>query len=82
MITNEGLERFYDLKGSATTRPVQNLAFERRDYDWLEHKMEAAEAGDASRAELELGLEGATCAGCVWLIERVFAKEPGALQIL
>ena len=82
MITNEGLDRFYDLKGKATTRPVQNLAFERRDYEWLEQKMERSEAGDASRAELELGLEGATCAGCVWLIERVFSKEPGALQIL
>lgn len=82
MITGEGLDRFYELKGSSATRPVQNLAFEQRDYAWLKDKCEAAEAqSEGPSVKLELGLGGASCAGCVWLIERLFSTEPGALQI-
>ncbi len=82
MITGEGLDQFYDLKGSTTTRPVENLAFEQRDYDWLREKCLHAEktlAQEAS-ANLEVGLDGASCAGCVWLIERLFGQEDGALR--
>ncbi len=83
MITNEGLDRFYDLKGKETTPPVQGLAFEQRDYGWLRERVTQAE-GDAhgKSARLVLGLEGATCAGCIWLIERLFAQQSGALQVL
>ena len=81
MITNEGLDQFYDLKGNATTRPVQNLAFEQRDYHWLIEKASIAETNADLTARLEVGLDGASCAGCVWLIDRLYGKTPGALQI-
>jgi Cu2+-exporting ATPase len=32
-------------------------------------------------AELTLGVQGISCAGCVWLIERVFQQQPGARDI-
>lgn len=32
--------------------------------------------------ELTLGVQGISCAGCVWLIERLFQREPGARDIV
>ncbi len=82
MITEGGLDRFYDLKGKSTTRPVQNLAFEQHDYQWLLDLASNAEANEDPTARIEVGLDGASCAGCVWLIESLFTKQLGSLQIL
>ncbi len=82
MITQEGLDQFYELKGNTTTRPIQNLAFEQADYTWLEQAVDTVESSGAGAATLETGLDGASCAACVWLIEHVFQQQPGALQIL
>ncbi|MBL9187609.1 MAG: heavy metal translocating P-type ATPase metal-binding domain-containing protein [Opitutaceae bacterium] len=47
----------------------------------------ATQAGSESRPhltipELSLGVQGISCAGCVWLIERVFQQQPGARDIV
>ena len=33
-------------------------------------------------ARLELALEGISCVGCVWLVERLFARHPGAIRAI
>lgn len=78
IIHDESLERFYDLRGDVS-RPVGSSVFENTDYPWLDCLIEAAESkGDV--AELSLGLEGISCVGCVWLIDRVFSEEEGGVS--
>ena len=31
-------------------------------------------------ARLDLGLEGISCVGCVWLVEKLFARHPGSIR--
>lgn len=45
-----------------------------------EHRQVARPAGSAI-PELTLEVQGISCAGCVWLIERVFQPQPGARDI-
>jgi len=64
--------------------PVAPEALRERDYEWLETQLAAAEQACAvcdGRAELRLSVQGLSCVGCVWLIERVFARLPGALRV-
>lgn len=78
MIHDESLERFYDLRG-AVSRPVGTSVFENQDYPWLGSLVQVAEAKGAI-ASLSLSLEGISCVGCVWLIDRVFAEAKGGLS--
>lgn len=41
----------------------------------------AAEGKGGGVPELTLDVQGISCAGCVWLIERVFQQQPGARDI-
>jgi P-type Cu2+ transporter len=84
LMMEEGFERFYDLKGGRMLSPVAPEALRERDYEWLETQLAAAEQACAvcdGRAELRLSVQGLSCVGCVWLIERVFARLPGALRV-
>ncbi len=38
-------------------------------------------AGRSAIPELTLDVQGISCAGCVWLIERIFQQQPGARDI-
>ncbi len=82
LIHQEGFDRFYELRGDATVRPVRSLPFESRDFGWLDEAVAAAEAGCAPGAgvEAEFSLEGISCVGCVWLVEHLFLRHEGALQ--
>ncbi len=83
LITGQGLERFYNLREGAGS-PVRPVVFQPRDLRWLEGMIrcaeEAAAAGGGS-ASLELDVQGVSCVGCVWLIERVFRERAGARAI-
>ena len=76
LIIEHGLERFYDLRDSAVL-PVKSLVFQKRDYRWL---AELAAAAPGRPATLTLDLQGVSCIGCVWLIERLFLRRAGALS--
>ncbi len=82
LIHNEGFDRFYELRGNATVRPVRSLPFETRDHSWVDEVVKVAEDGRESGAgvEAEFSLEGISCVGCVWLVEHVFLRHDGALQ--
>ena len=81
LIAAQGLDQFYDLQ-NLTLPPVKSLVFQKRDYSWLEDLASIAErnagGGDAS---MSLDLQGISCLGCVWLIERLFQRRAGALSI-
>jgi Cu2+-exporting ATPase len=81
LIRSEGLERFYDLRSDATVRPARSVPFEAHDFSWLEKVVggieEDTQAGDA--VEGDFSLEGLSCVGCVWLVEKVFLRHRGCL---
>jgi Cu2+-exporting ATPase len=83
LIAGNGFEQFYDLKQGIAVAPVRSRPFEQHDFSWLDAKVAAAEAkaenlGEAAR--LDLALEGISCVGCVWLVEKLFARHPGSVR--
>ncbi len=93
LVHEHGLEGYYRIK-DAVIAPADTVVFQPRDYRWLEELQAAAEsaAGGSPAAaprpglsgnppELTLEVQGISCAGCVWLIEKVFHQRPGALHI-
>ena len=77
LILEHGLERFYDLRSSAVL-PVKSLVFQKRDYRWL---ADLAAATPGTPARLTLELQGVSCIGCAWLIERLYLRRPGAVAV-
>jgi Cu2+-exporting ATPase len=78
LITSNGLTQFYDLQEGGV-QPVKSLVFQKRDFSWLEPLIAAAEQNPV--ASLELEIQGLSCIACTWLIERLFGRKPGALEI-
>ena len=71
LITGQNLDRFYELRRGATA-PVRSVVFQPRDLRWLEGLVKRAEDQAAgAEAALELDLQGISCVGCVWLIDRL-----------
>ncbi len=65
------------------TAPADAAVFQPRDYAWLEAAQAEAEAAAPDRLpELMLDVQGISCAGCVWLIERLYQQEAGARDIV
>lgn len=83
LIHREGLDRFYDLR-DRDLDPVGSRVFQERDFSALQARQEQAEARaavDGGEPELVVGVQGISCVGCVWLIDKVFEREAGALRI-
>jgi Cu2+-exporting ATPase len=74
LIAKNGLSQFYDLQ-EGDVPPVQSLVFQKRDYAWLE------DLARDSAGTLMLDVQGISCIGCAWLIEKLFSRKPGALVI-
>ena len=84
LVHEQGLARYYRIKDQITV-PADAAVFQARDYAWLEAAQRAAELGATESGrppELVLDLQGVSCAGCVWLIERLFAQQAGARDIV
>ncbi len=81
LIHDEGLDQFYDLKGGAAVDPVREKAFAANDWTWLEQRVAEAEAAAVEEgvARIETGVEGVSCVGCLWLMERLFTRHEGGL---
>ncbi|MEQ1748573.1 MAG: heavy metal translocating P-type ATPase metal-binding domain-containing protein [Prosthecobacter sp.] len=77
LLHQQGLDHFYDLKGGLSLPPVSPQSLRERDYDWL------VELGRiiVPQGELRLALQGISCVGCIWLIEKVFARHAGGLRV-
>lgn len=81
LVHEHGLAGYYDIK-DAITAPADAAVFAPRDFAWLDAAQAAAESAAGRRPpELTLDVQGISCAGCVWLIERIFRPLPGARDI-
>lgn len=87
LVHEHGLAGYYRIK-DAITVPADAAVFQPRDYAWLDTaQREAEREGQADGVpaakppELTLDVQGISCAGCVWLIERLFQQQPGARDI-
>ena len=81
LVNEHGLASYYRIKDEITT-PADAAVFQPRDYAWLETEQSEAELATEKVPELTLDVQGVSCAGCVWLIERVFLQQPGARDII
>ena len=81
MIHEAGLESYYRIKDEVTV-PADAALLPARDYDWLKTAQAEAEQVAADKtAELCLDVQGISCAGCVWLIEKLHHKQSGSGRI-
>lgn len=83
LIHEQGYDRFYDLKKSTALAPLKSRPFETPDLAWFEKRIAEAEAkaGESKQAaSLDCALEGLSCVACVWLVERLFEQQPGAIR--
>jgi P-type Cu2+ transporter len=82
LIHDEGLDRYYTLRQNTPVKPVRSVPFEAHDFNWLSEKVAEIEESAAAESpvEGEFSLEGISCIGCVWLVEKVFLRLPGALE--
>ena len=77
LLRDEGLLRFYDLggrSGGAVGDAPRSVAF-----DWLPDL--EANAGDGPRVRLVLDVQGIRCAACVWLLQTLWRRQPGARDL-
>jgi len=81
LVHEHGLAGYYRIKDDITA-PTDPAVFQPRDYAWLETAQRVAEAATTATPELTLDIQGISCAGCVWLIERIFQQQPGAGEII
>jgi len=80
LIHEGGWDHFYDLKRSSI-QPVGTRAFQSRDLQWLQDLQEEKERETEGAVEVNFDLQGISCIGCVWLVEKLFNDLPGALRI-
>lgn len=81
LVHEHGLAGYYRIKDDITA-PADGAVFQPREYAWLETAQHEAEADATKVPELIVDVQGVSCAGCVWLIERVFQQQPGARDIV
>jgi P-type Cu2+ transporter len=81
LIRDEGLERYYELKDQAI-QPVGSLPLQPQSFAWLKEKQAAldAAAGPTGLVKATFHLQGISCVGCVWLVEKLYKRHPGAVR--
>ena len=78
LIHGEGLTRYYDLRqGSQAPAPV----LRRESFAWLDRLLETEAGSAAAILRLRLEIQGVHCAACIWLLEALFQREPGGLDL-
>ncbi|HEX5790495.1 MAG TPA: heavy metal translocating P-type ATPase metal-binding domain-containing protein, partial [Luteolibacter sp.] len=85
LIDEQGFERFYELKQDQALAPVRSRPFEQHDFSWVDERLAESErqaGGEGKLASLTFGLEGISCVGCVWLIEKLFERQPGSVRAM
>lgn len=77
LIREEGLERYYDLRSGAGTPAAVGRADGRV---WLDRLLDSEAPGDGPR-RVTLDLQGLHCAACVWLIQELFRRHDGGVDL-
>ncbi|MGO8994702.1 MAG: heavy metal translocating P-type ATPase [Polyangiaceae bacterium] len=79
LLQSQHLGRYYDLRGARGV-PVPDARAERRDTKWLD-AIEARRQSNGGSERVDLDIQGLRCSACVWLIETIFRRREGAVQI-
>lgn len=77
LLHERGFEEFY--RFGDTIAPGHPDVFKDGDFAWLRAWQETAEADGGETVQGTLAIQGISCAGCVWLLERIFQERDGAL---
>ena len=81
MIKEAGLNQYYALRDKMID-PIGTRVFRESDFEPLKRWQETAETqSESDVVEGSLSLQGISCVGCVWLVERVYQKHGGAIDI-
>ncbi|EED32698.1 cation-transporting ATPase [gamma proteobacterium NOR5-3] len=83
MISQGGLERFYEQRTSFNDRPAADFESRQQDFVIYDDPMLAAQFSDtdnAGRRNARLLLGGVSCAACTWLIETTLKRMKGVHQ--
>lgn len=78
LIRAEGLGEFYGSQHFAV-KPVGERPFEARDYAWVRALMECS-GDEAGVVRAVLRIDGMSCIGCIWLVERLCQRADGLLR--
>lgn len=78
LLGERGLEEFYRYGGPIA--PAHPDVFHGADQEWLRQAQKEREAGGGDACELEVEVQGISCAGCVWLLEQLFQDSEGSLS--
>ncbi|MDX6765550.1 MAG: heavy metal translocating P-type ATPase metal-binding domain-containing protein [Candidatus Methylacidiphilales bacterium] len=78
LIHRENLDRYYEIKDP--TPPVGLHPFQQSEWNWLAEIQREGDASQTRIARTRLDIQGISCAACVWLVEKVFARQPGAVE--
>ena len=78
LLHKRGFEEFYNY--GERKSPAGAFVFHGRDLVWLEDLRNQAESAADATATATMDIQGISCAGCVWLLERVFLEHPGAVS--
>lgn len=79
LLQQTGLSRYYDLRGERTLSPVGDRAGA-HESPWREALGQEL-AGQGETRSFRVDVQGLQCGACVWLLEAVFKRQEGALQI-
>lgn len=90
LLQSSGLERYYTLRGERTLSPVSGALARPtagRDQEGRGHEQPWLDALCAELAastglyRFALDVQGIQCGACVWLLEALFKRQAGALQV-
>ena len=79
LVSGLGLETFYDLRGDAKVMPGREDATTVPLVLPLVEEA-AGHVAEGEVASVQLGISGIKCAACVWLVDKVFSAQPGAVR--
>lgn len=78
LIQSEGLARYYDLRGD---RDVPATELRRDTFVWLEPLLATHIAEPNALTRLTLDVQGVHCAACVWLLQELWRRHAGAVDL-
>ncbi|TAG11276.1 MAG: HAD family hydrolase [Verrucomicrobia bacterium] len=82
MIHDGGFDQYYQLRNGQAGSPVMSVPFEAHDFRDLRKIVDATNQEDASQhvATATFSVDGISCIGCVWLIEKLILRHSGTLE--
>ena len=81
LLRDAGLLRYYDLRDPGVSAALSGQYLARSDRNWVEPIAERLAQTEQPIA-LTFKLQGLHCAACIWLIQQLFERRPGAHRVL